>query len=624
MRALSSISAEAFFMELLNMAILATWVMLAVILFRAILKRWLPRRIIIWGWALVAFRLACPYTIESVLSLIPVKKPIPPDIPYAQIPMVNMGIPFIDRPVNNLLLEHMTPAPEASVNPLQIVFFVACMVWLAGVAILLIYTAVSYFILRRRMRMAIKLSDGEVTTHLPKSVTLWMCDRVQSPFILGIVRPRIYLPHGMDAETTAHVLAHETTHLRRGDHITKLLAFLLCTVYWFHPLVWVCYVLYCRDMEAACDERVIRDMDDATRRSYAKALLSCASDSHPRPFCPPAFGESDVKSRIKGVLSYKKPLLWLSIVALLILAVIGVVLLTDPAEEPGCMNWTWPNIQSYPVTPVLEGLDVTPVNVNYSEQGWLTSVEMELVNHTGENIGYGEPFRIYREENREWVDAEMIDTVFHLPMYMLADGEETRVTYDVSHYDLSTPGIYMLTFSVTYPINEYGATKDYEIRWIFRVMDTNLLATTPPPADFAIKFESQTGKAANILDTFDGYIQKDLVAATPNTAQTEFIPTESQLQYLWYLVEFHGITSMPSDMHPIQMGDTAVDVSPNTEYTITIRANGRTYTVRGDTVTGMVAGEKNKQFQSFVGEMMNFMYSTSQWHMLPDAEGGYM
>ncbi|MBE6652937.1 MAG: hypothetical protein E7610_05940 [Ruminococcaceae bacterium] len=622
MRSLPSISAEAFFMELLNMALLATWIMLAVLLFRAILKRWLPRRVVILGWLLVAIRLVCPVTLESVLSLIPGGEPIPPDMPYSNTPAIHVGVPIIDQPVNNLLTEHMTPAPGDSVNPLQIVFLVGFMVWAMGVAALLIYMAVSYVLLRRRVRTAVKISADVTTARTFWKVTLWQSEAVASPFILGLFKPRIYLPYGMDPETTAHVLAHETAHLRRWDHVTKLLAFLVCAVYWFHPLVWVCYILYCRDMEAACDERVVKDMDDTERRAYARALLSCEGSRKPRPFCPPAFGETDVKSRIKGVLSYKKPLLWVIIAAILILTALGVFLLTDPAVDYVNIPSNWTGIESQAPVSSLIGFEMHLADLEYSPGDRLTKVTMRFVNKTGNSIGYGNPFKIYREENGDWVDAAITDTFFELPMYHLEDGKETVVTYDVAHYDLSTPGRYLFTISITAPINDYGATKDYEVRWQFRVMEGNALAS-PRPDDFAIHFESQIGDVPNVLDTFDGYVQKDLVLAKPNKAKTDYEPTEAELQYLWYLVESHGVLSMPSDMHPVQTGDIHVAVTPNTEYTVRIRAGGYTYTIRGDTVTGMIEGEQNAQFHAFVGEMYNFMISTGQWKSLPDADGGY-
>ena len=623
MRTLTSISAETFFMELLNMALLATWIMLAIILFRAVLKKWLPRRVVILGWLLVAVRLVCPFTLESVLSLIPGGEPIPMDMPYSNTPAIHVGVPVIDQPVNNLLTEHLAPAPGDSMNPLQMVFFVGFMVWAIGVAALLLYMAVSYGILRRRIRTAVKVTNGGEVHAAFWKPTFWQSERVTSPFIFGIIKPRIYLPYGMDNETTAHVLAHETAHLRRWDHVTKLLAFLICTVYWFHPLVWVCYILYCRDMEAACDEQVVKDMDDTDRRAYARALLTCESEHRPRVFCPPAFGETDVKSRIKGVLSYKKPLLWIMIASILALAVLGVFLLTDPVEEYENIPSDWYGISHVTETICDErGFSMIPEDFVW-KNGRITGIRMRFENKTAYGIGYGEPFRIYRDDGRGgWEDAAVTDEIFLLPLYMIPAGGEMTHFYDVSGYDLSVHARYRFVISIDVAINEYGATESREASIYFTVSGGEALAS-PHPADFAIRFESQIGGVPNVLDTFDGYIQKDLVLAKPNAAKTDYAPTEAELQYLWYLVESHGVLSMPSDMHPVQTGDIHVAVTPNTEYSIKVRADGYTYTIRGDTVTGMVGGEKNAQFRSFVGEMYNFMISTGQWKSLPDAEGGY-
>ena len=517
----------------------------------------------------------------------------------------------------------MTPAPGDSVNPMQIVTAVAALVWLVGVTVLLIYTAVSYMLLRRRIRLAVRVIEGgEGFQKLPRRATLWQCDTVASPFILGLISPRVYLPYGMSDETMTHVLAHETVHLRRWDHITKLLAFLICTVYWFHPLVWICYILYCRDMEVACDEAVVKDMDDTTRRDYARALLACENSSRRCVFCPPAFGETDVKSRIKGVLSYKKPFLWVMVTAILILAVLGVFLLTNPTEEYENVPSDWYGISHVTQTICDEqGFSMIPEDFVW-ENGRITGIRMRYENHTAYDIGYGEPFKIERDENGQWVDAAVTDQVFILPEYLIpAHGKITK-TYDVSSFDLSVHARYRFLISINVHINEYGMTESREACIYFTVSGSDALAT-PHPADFAIRFESRIGGVPNVLDTFDGYIQKDLVLAVPNTATCDYAPTEAELQYLWYLVESHGITSMPSDMHPVQTGDIHVAVTPNTEYTIKIRANGYTYTIRGDAVTGMVEGKKNAQFRAFVGKMYNFMVSTGQWRSLPEAQGGY-
>ena len=382
---------DSLFLGLLNRALSATWIILAVLLFRALLKRRIPRRVMLFGWLLAALRLVCPFTVESVISLLPSARPIPVDIPYDNTPALNLGVPFVERPVNDLIATHLTPIPGDSVNPLQVVILVASLVWLTGVAALLIYTAVSYMLLRRRVRTAVKMP---AESSLPRRATLWLSESVESPFILGLISPRIYLPYGMDHETVSHVLAHETAHLRRFDHVTKLFAFLVCAVYWFHPLVWVSYWLFCRDMEAACDERVVRDMTDSDRRAYARALLACESGHRPRPFCPPAFGETDVKSRIKGVLSYKKPLLWIMIASILALAVLGVFLLTDPVEEYENIPSDWYGISHVTETICDErGFSMIPEDFVW-KNGRITGIRMRFENKTAYGIGYGEPFHI--------------------------------------------------------------------------------------------------------------------------------------------------------------------------------------------------------------------------------------
>ena len=220
------------------------------------------------------------------------------------------------------------------------------------------------------------------------------------------------------------------------------------------------------------------------------------------------------------------------------------------------------------------------------------------------------------------MDTAVTGHFFHLPEYQLpAHGEATKY-YDLSGYDLSVHARYRFVITIDVHINEYGATEGREALIYFTVAGSEALAT-PHPADFAISFTAQIGNVPNVLDTFEGYIQKDLVSAVPNEASCDYEPTEAELQYLWYLVEAYEITSMPPDMHPVQTGDTHVVVIPNCEYTVTVRANGRTYTVKGDMTTGMVQGKYNKQFQSFVGHMYNFMVSTGQWRSLPEANGGY-
>ena len=324
----------AVFLHFLNMSITAGWIVLAVLLLRLCLKR-APRWITCLLWGLVALRLVLPFSIESALSLIPSAQTVPSDIVSTDTPSIDSGVTIIDRPVNGLLQtvvpsQPVTPpadipdAPpvEPSVPLMERITQVAAWVWVGGIALMLVYELVSVWRLRRRVFDAIRLRDN-----------LWQTDRIDSPFILGVFRPRIYLPYGLDEDTTAQVLAHEQSHLRRRDHWVKPFAFTLLAVYWFNPLLWVAYILLCRDIEIACDERVIRNLSATERQQYATALLNCGVERRSIAACPLAFGEVGLKQRIRTALHYRKPLLWVIIVSLLVCSVAAVCLLTVPGER---------------------------------------------------------------------------------------------------------------------------------------------------------------------------------------------------------------------------------------------------------------------------------------------------
>jgi beta-lactamase regulating signal transducer with metallopeptidase domain len=232
--------------------------------------------------------------------------------------------PATDTPVVTPTPESsvVTATPETVVTPWQMVLTVATYVWLAGVALLAAYAVFTTLRLRRQVGEAAHIADN-----------LWQCDHLRSPFILGLFRPRIYLPSDLSTVARDSVVAHEQAHLRRRDHWWKPLGFVLLMVYWFNPLMWVAYVFLCRDIEAACDESVVRNMNAADRRAYSEALLSCSAPRRLVSACPLAFGETAVKSRIKSVLSYKKPTIWIIVAALLVSTVAGVCLLTDPKSD---------------------------------------------------------------------------------------------------------------------------------------------------------------------------------------------------------------------------------------------------------------------------------------------------
>ncbi len=306
------------FLKIVNMSISASWLVLAVLVLRFVLKK-APKWVNILLWGMVAVRLICPFSIESSLSLIPSAETVSPDIMMSRTPTVQSGVPAINGMLNPVIQEMFTPAAGASANPLQILVPVFSGIWVLGIAVLLVYTAVSCYFLRRRVKTAVRYRDN-----------IFCSEHVSSPFVLGVVRPRIYLPFQMDGEAFQHVVAHEQAHIRRKDHWWKPLGFLLLTVYWFNPLMWLGYVLLSRDIELACDEKVIKALDPEKRAEYAQMLVGCSIRGYRIAACPLAFGEVGVKERVKSVMKYQKATFWIFAVSILVCAVTAICFLTNP------------------------------------------------------------------------------------------------------------------------------------------------------------------------------------------------------------------------------------------------------------------------------------------------------
>ena len=311
-----------FFLGVVNLSITASWLILAVIVARPLMKR-APKWIVCALWALVAIRLCLPISIESKASLVPSAETVPQNVEMMPAPRIDSGIPIVNEAVNPAIAESsLAPAPEASMNPLQLWVPVASAVWLTGIAAMLIYALVSYLRVRRTVAASIPAGEG-----------VRVCDEIKSPFILGIVRPTIYLPSKLPMNTVEQVLAHERAHLARHDHWWKPLGYAILSFYWFNPLCWVAYILLCRDIELACDEKVIRDMDRESVAAYSQALLDCSLNRRVIAACPLAFGEVGVKERVKAALSYKKPAFWIIIAAIVVSIVIAVCFMTNPSKK---------------------------------------------------------------------------------------------------------------------------------------------------------------------------------------------------------------------------------------------------------------------------------------------------
>lgn len=310
------------FLKIINMSISASWLILAVLILRLVLKK-APKWVNVLLWGIVAVRLICPLSFESALSLIPSSETIPLDIEMAAKPTIDSGVPAINSVVNPVLSSFAPPQHVlTSANPLQIWIPILNIIWLIGVGALLLYTAVSYWRLCRKVDTAVRYKGN-----------IFQSENVSSPFVLGIIKPRIYLPFNMNGQDLEHVAAHEQAHIRRKDHWWKPLGFLLLTIHWFNPLMWLAYVLLCRDIELACDEKVIKELGNEQGADYMQALVACSVNRRMIAACPLAFGEVGVKERVKSVMNYKKPAFWVIIIAVIICVGVAACFLTNPKQD---------------------------------------------------------------------------------------------------------------------------------------------------------------------------------------------------------------------------------------------------------------------------------------------------
>ena len=307
---------EALFLKLLDMGVSANWPILAVIAARFLLRN-APKSVRCILWALVALRLACPVRIPSPVSFAPKTTAVEQILTEREVTIPRQIPTFRNQ-------DGVTPdnaessKPESASASVRLTEIFSA-VWLAGLSAMSLYALAGFLRLRRT-----------VSASLPTGKNLWICDDIPAPFILGILRPRVYLPSNLDEAQARYVIAHENAHLRHYDHFWKPLGYSLLSVYWFHPLVWVAYVLFCRDLELACDERVVREMKLSERAAYSQALLDCSRERGNVAACPLAFGETGVKTRVRAVLNYRKPAFWIVIASVIVSAVVAICFMTSP------------------------------------------------------------------------------------------------------------------------------------------------------------------------------------------------------------------------------------------------------------------------------------------------------
>lgn len=439
---------EELFINALNMSITASYLALAVFIVRLLLKK-APKAFIVFLWATVGIRLIFPFSIESVLSLIPSTQTVPTQILLSDTPAIQSGIPTVNSVINPIIEQTLTPDTTYSANPAQIISFIACIIWLTGIAAMLLYTVISFFRIHSQVKETIPLTEN-----------IFISDNISSPFILGILRPRIFLPSALQENDRQFVIAHEKAHLKRCDHLWKPLGFLLLSVYWFNPILWIAYIFLCKDIELACDEKVIKEMGTDIKKQYSATLINCSVSQKMLTACPLAFGETGIKSRIKAVLNYKKPAFWVIIVAVVTCIAVSVCFLTNPPEANNdntdiiSKNEVIRTGTSHPdVT-----LNIKNAEISKDE----TIIELEWVNKTSEIIGYGEAFSLEYFNGEEWEAINLKAESIAWPAIMLlaypqgSDFINNRPTHKINVtecYNLDRYGTYRISTDFCYRNN---------------------------------------------------------------------------------------------------------------------------------------------------------------------------
>ena len=306
------------FLKIINMSISASWLVMAVLILRLVLKK-APKWVNVLLWGIVAVRLICPFSFESALSLIPSAETFPEKAISGPSFDVQTGITPVDNRINDYLGDRYFEGVTVPANNGNHMMNILSIVWTIGILLLIAYTVISYWRLHREIDTAVRYKDN-----------LFQSENVSSPFVLGLIKPRIYLPFSINGQDLEHVVAHEQAHIHRKDHWWKPLGFLLLTIHWFNPFVWLSYVLLCRDIELACDEKVIRELGNEQRADYTQALVACSINRRTIAACPLAFGEVGVKERVKSVMNYKKPAFGIVILAVIACVSVAVCFLTNP------------------------------------------------------------------------------------------------------------------------------------------------------------------------------------------------------------------------------------------------------------------------------------------------------
>ena len=494
------------FLKIVNMSISANWIVLAVLLLRLLLKK-APKWITVLLWGIVAIRLICPFSIESVMSLIPSAETITkaPDAPR---PHFESGVTIIDNQVNDYLGGHYYEGVTRPTGHFVDITTILAIVWIVGIVVLLAYTIISYLRVKNKIGTAVLLREN-----------IYQSENVVSHFVLGIIKPKIYLPFNMNEQDMNHVIAHENAHIRRKDHWWKPFGFLVLTLHWFNPLMWLGYVLLCRDIELACDEKVVKEFNNEQKADYSQALLTCSVNRRIIAACPLAFGEVGVKDRVKSVLNYKKPAFWVIIVAIITSIAVAVCFLTNPKTK------TW---QSDNYTITCNVISAECDNVVYEYMYGTLNVDYPYIcvnwtNNTNDTLCFGDEFIIYKNDKELKPNNEIgFDAILHV----VKPGKSKSENYVLSSYDLEKGATYRLEKSFyleSNPEQKYTAFISFSVDTRFSFMGRQYAGE---------KIVYENGSFSSIIYTNDNIPQFKI------SEQLEFLyKTEEVLNYEWKKID---------------------------------------------------------------------------------------
>ena len=309
---------ESLFIKLINLSIYAS-ILVAVVLLLRLVSRRSPKWVICLIWALVGIRLVVPFSIQSSFSLLPQSEPVSSTALFKTV--------SLSQAQEGIVSSGAASVTEASRSGISSVFHILSYIWLFGVILMLLYGVISYIVLRKTLRTATLYDDG-----------IRQSEKVDSPFVLGFLRPTIYIPYTLFGKDLEYVLSHEKTHIRRKDHLWKPAGFLLLSVYWFNPAIWLAYAALSKDIELACDESVIRSLDKDERKNYSRALLNLSIRQKLITACPVAFGKTAVRNRVDHVMNYKKPALWSVVIMIACCVAVGICFMTEPKKQNAATN----------------------------------------------------------------------------------------------------------------------------------------------------------------------------------------------------------------------------------------------------------------------------------------------